>query len=232
QDREACRVSREETESHFRQRKTGKLCLMVTSTRPNEGKSLTACNLAMTFARKGKRTLLIDADFRLGRVDKIFNVTVSTGVDDLLSQPDMTDSQFLENVSLCFQPTVQRNLVLAPRSRSNPNAGEMVSSDRFKSFIVLAKEQFDVVIIDTPPILITPEPLALVEVVDGILFVCLSGGTVAADAADAVGILEERGVKVAAILNGMRDSPFARNHYKKYSYYYQAQTAASGQENG
>ena len=226
EDLEAYRVIREETESYFRKGAEGKCCLLMTSTRPNEGKTLTACNLAMTFARKGKRTLLIDADFRLGRIDKIFNIPASTGVDELLGQTDMSDEAFRENVSLCFQPTMQRNLVLAPRSRSNPNAGELVSSDRFKSFIKLTRELFDIVIIDTPPIMITPEPLALAEVVDGVLFVCLSGGTAVSDSVEATRILAERGVRVGAILNGVKQSPFAQNRYKKYSYYYQSQPPA------
>lgn len=223
EDLESYRHIREETESYFRSGPDGKYCLLITSTRPNEGKTTMSANLAMTFARKGKRTLLIDADFRLGRVDKVFNTPASTGVDELLGQGDLSDGQFLESASLCFMPTMQRNLVIAPRSRSNPNAGELVSSDRFKAFIRLAREQFDVVLIDTPPIMITPEPLSLTEVVDGVLFVCLSGGTVVSEVQEAIQILEERGTKVGVVLNGLKGSPFEANRYKKYSYYYQVQ---------
>jgi capsular exopolysaccharide synthesis family protein len=223
EDLEAYRHIREETESFFRTGSEGKFCLLITSVQPNEGKTTTSCNLAMTFARKGKRTLLIDADFRLGLVGRIFNLPVSTGVDELLAQQDMSDQQFTESASLCFLSTMQRDLVIAPRSRFNPSAGEMVSSDRFKAFIRLAKEQFDVVLVDSPPIMITPEPLSLAEVVDGVLFVCLSGGTVASDAREAAEILAERGSKVGVVLNGVRDTPFAKNRYKKYSQYYQAQ---------
>jgi capsular exopolysaccharide synthesis family protein len=228
-DLEAYRIIREETESFYRTRVQGKHCLLLTSTRPNEGKTLTACNLAMTFARKGKRTLLVDADFRLGRVDKIFNIPASTGLDELLSQPELSDAQFMESASLCFVSTMQRNLVIAPRSRFNANAGELVSSDRFKAFIRLAKELFDVVIVDTPPIMITPEPLSLTEVVDGVIFICRSGETVVSEAKEATQILEERGVRVAAVLNGIRSSPFEHNRYKKYSYYYQDQPRPDGQ---
>jgi capsular exopolysaccharide synthesis family protein len=221
EDLEAFRIIREEAENYFRTGKSGKLCLMITSTQPNEGKTLIACNLAMTFARKGKRTLLIDADFRLGRVDKVFNMPGTTGLDELLAQTDLTETDFMEAVTLCFQPTMQRNLVVVPRKNANPNAAEMVSSDRFKAFIRMVREQFDVVIIDTPPVMITPEPLSLAEVTDGVIYVCRSGNTAVSDSLEAVQILEERGVDVAAILNGVHPSPFIENRYQKYSYYYQ-----------
>ena len=229
EDLEAYRLIREEVESHFRSADDSKYCLLITSTRPNEGKTTMSCNLAMTFARKGKRTLLIDADFRLGRVSQVFNLPAATGLDELLGQQDMSDAQFIEAASMCFQPTMQRNLVLAPRNRANPNASELVSSDRFKAFILLAREQFDVVLIDSPPIMITPEPLALTEVVDGVIFVCLSGGTVVSEAREASEILLERGAKVGVVVNGVRSSPFEQNRYKKYSYYYQAQPKPSEQ---
>ncbi len=220
EDLEGFRIIREEAENFFRNKRVGKCCLMVTSTQPNEGKTMITCNLAMTFARKGKRTLLIDADFRLGRVDKVFNMPDATGLDELLSQTQLSDAQFMETVTLCFQPTMQRNLVVVSRKKFNPNAGEMVSSDRFKAFIRMAKEQFDVVLIDTPPVMITPEPLSLAEVTDGVIYVCRSGNTSVSDSLEAVKVLEERGVKVAAILNGVKNSPFIQNRYSKYSYYY------------
>lgn len=224
EDVEAFRIIREETENAFRNpANPGKYCLMITSSLPNEGKSTCSCNLAMTFARKGKRTLLVDADFRLGRIAKIFNLTVDTGLDEILGQVDIPFSQFVEIAPMAFKATVQRDLVVAPRRSSNPNAGEMVSSDRFKAFIRLAKEQFDVVIIDTPPVMITPEPLSLAELADGVIFVCRSGKTVASEAREAVEILKERRVKVVSILNCVENTPFQHNRYKKYSYYYQVQ---------
>ncbi|HLP40163.1 MAG TPA: AAA family ATPase [Fibrobacteria bacterium] len=224
EDVEAFRIVREEAENVFRNpARPGKYCLMITSSLPNEGKSTCSCNLAMTFARKGKRTLLVDADFRLGRIARIFNMTVETGLDEILGQQDIPFSQFVEIAPLAYKATMQRDLVVAPRKLANPNAGEMVSSDRFKDFIRLAKEQFDIVIIDTPPVMITPEPLSLAELSDGVIFACRSGSTVASEAREAVDVLKERRVKVVAILNGVRNTPFQSNRYHKYSYYYSVQ---------
>lgn len=224
EDIESFRLVREEIENSFRNPAApGKFCLMITSSRPHEGKSTCAANLAITFARKGKRTLLVDADFRLGRAARLFNLNVSTGIDTILDQPDIDAGQFLESASLVFQPTLQRNLVLAPRKSSNANASELISSDRFKDFLRMAREQFDVVIIDTPPVMITPEPLSLAELADGVLFICRSGMTVASEARDAIQILRERNSRIAAILNGSKTSPFEENRYRKYAYYYQVQ---------
>lgn len=226
EDVEAFRLVREEIENSFRNpAHPGRFSLMVTSSRPHEGKSTCAANLAITFARKGKRTLLVDADFRLGRVAKIFNLNVPTGIDTILDQADIGSDQFLESVSLAFLPTLQQNLVVAPCKASNPNASELISSDRFKEFLRLAREQFEVVIIDTPPVMITPEPLSLAESADGIIFVCRSGLTIASEARDAIDFLRERNNRIAAFLNGVMTSPFEENRYKKYSYYYQVQTA-------
>jgi polysaccharide biosynthesis transport protein len=224
EDVESFRIIREEIENGFRNPGSpGKFCLMITSSRPHEGKSTCAANLAVAFARKGKRTLLVDADFRLGRVAQIFNLHVATGLDTILDQPDIDAAHFLESASLVFLPTLQRNLVVAPRKSPNPNAGELVSSDRFKSFITLAREQFDVVIVDTPPVMITPEPLSLAENVDGVIFICRAGLTSAREAREAVGTLRERNTRLGAILNGSKTSPFEVNRYAKYSYYYQVQ---------
>ncbi|MDB5103912.1 MAG: Capsular polysaccharide synthesis enzyme CpsD, exopolysaccharide synthesis [Fibrobacteres bacterium] len=231
EDIETFRLVREEIENSFRNpAHPGRYCLMVTSSRPHEGKSTCSANLAVTFARKGKRTLLIDADFRLGRVAKIFNLNVPTGIDTILDQPDIRGEQLMESVSLAFLPTLQQNLIVAPCKASNANASELISSDRFKDFLLLAREQFDVVIIDTPPVMITPEPLSLAEAVDGIIFVCRSGMTLASEARDAVEFLKERNLKVSALLNRVKTSPFEANRYKKYSYYYQVQPAPNAQE--
>jgi polysaccharide biosynthesis transport protein len=220
-DLEAYRLIREETESFFKNpNRPNSLVLLVTSTQPGEGKTLTSSNIALTFARKGKRTLLVDADFRLGRVAKVFNAKPSTGLDEMLSQEDLSMEEFLGAASLCFVPSLQNGLVLVPRKVNNPNAGEMVSSDRFKAFIRMAISQFDVVIIDTPPMMITPEPLSLAELVDGVIFVTRSGLTPVAPAREALQTLQDRGVRVAVVLNGVHHSPFEDDRYKKYSYYY------------
>ncbi|MDQ3001648.1 MAG: AAA family ATPase [Fibrobacterota bacterium] len=230
EDVEAFRIIREEIENAFRNpAAAGKYCIMITSSRPHEGKSTCAANLAVTFARKGKRTLLVDADFRLGRTAKIFNLKVSTGIDTILDQTDINAEQFLESATLVFQHTMQRNLVIAPCKSPNANASELVSSDRFKAFIRMARDQFDVVIIDTPPVMITPEPLSLAELTDGVVFLCRSGLTVASEAREAVENLKERNTKIAAILNCAKTSPFEQSRYKKYSYYYQVQPAPDAQ---
>ena len=89
----------------------------------------------------------------------------------------------------------------------------------------MARGQFDVVILDMPPVMITPEPLSLAEQADGVIFVCRAGMTAAREAREAVEILFERNANIAAILNGSATSPFEENRYRKYSYYYQVQPA-------
>ncbi len=233
EDVECFRIIREEAENTFRNpAHPGRYCIMFTSSHPHEGKSTCASNLAVTFARKGKRTLLVDADFRLGRIARIFNLQVGTGLDEVLGRSDLSPAQFLDTATQTFLNTRQRNLVVAPRKFPDPDAGEIASSDRFIAFIKMVREQFDVVIIDAPPVIITPEPLSMAEATDGIIFVCRSGNTTAAEAREAISILRDRRVPMAAILNGVKDTPFHRSRYRKYSYYYQVQPKPGGEGGG
>lgn len=131
--------------------------------------------------------------------------------------------KFLESVPMAFLPTTQMNLVVAPRRIQNDNASELIASDRFKAFIQMVREEFDVVIVDTPPVLITPEPLSLAEVTVGVIFVCRSGVTTASEAREAVDTFLDRNMRVAVILNAVRDTFFDRSRFRKYSYYYHVQ---------
>ncbi len=221
-DLEGFRMIREECESFFgRPERAGKLLLMVTSALPEEGKTMISSNLALAFARKGKRTLLIDADFRLGRLAQAFQVAPTTGLDEMLGQEHLSREEFLRAATWCYMPSVQKNLVLLPRKNFNGNAGELISSEKFKAFVRMVGEQFDVVIIDTPPMAITSDPLAVAELTDGVIFVSRSGSTPLSQALAAVERLRERNVRVGAVLNGLRHTPVERDRYKKYAYYYE-----------
>ena len=121
---------------------------------------------------------------------------------------------------------MQKNLILLPHSHFNSNAGEMVSSEKFKSLVKMLRDHFDVIIMDTTPMSITSEPLALCELVDGVIFVCRSGVTTLGNAKEAIEHLYERHIKVGTILNGVNFTLFEKNRYLKYNAYYQGKDSS------
>ncbi len=227
EDIETFRLIREELENIFvKYSANGKLCLMVTSTQPHDGKSICASNLAVAFARKGRKTLLIDGDLRLGRLHKIFGLNPTSGFEELLARTDLKENEFLQEATALLKKTVQSNLILMPRRKAALNAGELIASPRYAAFVRMARSQSDVVIIDTPPVLITPEPLPLAKQADGILFVLRSGVTSVAESRDALATLREHNPRIVSLVNQAKTSPFHSNRYLKYAYYYNAQMQA------
>ncbi len=222
EDVESYRLLREECLNYFVGRSSHRICLLVTSTHPGEGKSTCASNLAISFARTGKKVLLVDADFRLGRIDTMFGYSSQYGLLDLLKSDTSTDSELMEQASEAILPTAQSNLFLAPKGSQDASAGELIGSDRLLTFLRLARIDFEVVIIDTPPVAITADPLSLLDCVDGVVYVCRSGMTAVSDARDALQLVMDRKVKIGMIVNAVTRSPFQGNRYSKYGYYYHA----------
>jgi succinoglycan biosynthesis transport protein ExoP len=137
--------------------------LQVTSPSSGDGKSTVSANLAISIAHSGKRVLLIDADFRRPRVHQLFGVENDRGMSsvltDMLDLPDAISSTSVENLWL---------LTCGPLP-ANPS--ELLSSARFAGLLELLREKFELVIIDTPPVLAVTDPLNVCTRVDGVLVV-------------------------------------------------------------
>jgi capsular exopolysaccharide synthesis family protein len=118
--------------------------LLVTSANPLEGKSTTATNLAVAMAKAGRRTLLVDADLRSPTLHLQFGVTNNTGLTTLLSADDVDFRQVL-----C--PTAVTGLTLIPSGPLPQNVADLLASGRLRRFVKCAKEGWDVVILDSPP---------------------------------------------------------------------------------
>ncbi len=221
EDLESYRAIREECLTYFSEEKSGPaLVLLTTSTRPGEGKSTCSSNLALSFARTGKKVLLIDAELRLGQIDIIFGKNGELGLMDLLRKPISSIQDFLEECKQIIMKTDQENLDIVSKGKTDPSAAEMVGSEKLRAFIEWAKMAYDIVIIDTPPLAVTADPLALLNEVDGVVFVTRSGRTILSEARECIQSIRERKVRVGVILNRASVSPFKHNKYRKYGYYY------------
>jgi len=135
--------------------------LMITSPCPGDGKSTTISNLAVSLAQTGKKVLLVDADLRRPTIYRIFGIEQSPGLGDFLS-----DQQELNE---CIRPSEQPNLDLCPNGCKTSRPAELLESDRFRDFVNQARQLYDFVLIDTPPILVVADPMIIGEVVDGCL---------------------------------------------------------------
>lgn len=166
--------------------------IVVTSAAPSEGKTITAANLAVIFAHEGRRVLLVDCDVRRPKLHTMLRVPRSPGLADLLrSDADMaelsTRTQALET-DLPLSPdevpatdfirsTGIRGLHLLPCGRIEPTMADLSSAARLRRLLGDLSKWFDVVIMDTPPVLAVADAGILGAMADGVLLVVRAGQT-------------------------------------------------------
>jgi len=143
--------------------------LMVTSSGPGEGKSTTVANLAVTFAQLGKKVLLVDADLRKPTVHHTFSVNNQVGFTTVLTKQASLEKAVVE--------TDEQDLYVLTSGPIPPNPAELLSSKSMEQFIEEAKEQFDFVLFDTPPLLAVADPQILANQCDGSILVVYSERT-------------------------------------------------------
>ncbi|MGI9457307.1 MAG: CpsD/CapB family tyrosine-protein kinase, partial [Aeoliella sp.] len=137
--------------------------IQFTSPTPSDGASLIAGNVAVALASAGKRVVLLDADLRRPSLDKLLGVQAGTGLAELLD-----DKANLPDV-LCA--TGIENLELLPSGSCPTNPAELLSMPRFVELLDTLRDQFDFVIVDTPPLLAVSDPLSVAQHVNGVVLV-------------------------------------------------------------
>jgi len=181
--------------------------IVVTSSAPGEGKSTTVANLAIVFAQQGKKTLLIDADMRKPTIHYKFNLENHKGLTNVLTKRnDLED---------CFQESVIENLSVLTTGPIPPNPAELLGSKIMDDVLGEALEQFDMILIDTPPVLAVTDAQILANRCDGTILVVKSGET-QIDAAKKAKelLLSANGKLLGTVLNQKKVN---QSHY--YYYY-------------
>lgn len=140
---------------------------LITSSHPNEGKTTVASNLAVVMAQMERRVLLVEADLRNPSFWRTFDVDGRPGLSELL---------LTEKYEETIDPLAE-SLTIIPAGEKPPNPGELIGSSRMRRFVDFARERFDTVIIDSPPIHAVSDALVLSSLVDGILLVVRSHKT-------------------------------------------------------
>lgn len=144
--------------------------IMITSTVPGEGKSMVSSNLAATFAAHGKRTLLVDCDFRRPSLNRLYDQKNDHGIMTWLQTGEERPGALEENKQLQIVP-ISNNLHLLRAGGESRNPTEMFDHPSFRALFEEFKTDFDVIILDTPPVGIFPDALLLAQMCDQILYV-------------------------------------------------------------
>ncbi len=184
--------------------------ILVTSSGPNEGKTTVTSNLGVVMAQSNRKVLIIDCDLRRPKVHKVFGLNHSVGVTNLL----IDDA---DPVTLAQATTIQGLYVLAS-GPIPPNPAELVGSHRMQVLLSRAVENYDFVLVDSPPVNMVTDPVLLSSMVDGVLMVVKSAGTRIDHAREALEKLKKVEAKMVGVVLNNVDT--TAGYYYYYNYYY------------
>lgn len=180
--------------------------ISIASSIHNEGKTITALNLAITMAHdlNKKSILFIDADLRRSKIHKILGIDkIEAGLSEYLQ-----DSLSLDNVLI---KTGIENLTLLPAGKGPKNPAELLSSYRMRDLLKILRNHFDYIILDTPPVLPVTDPSVIGSQVDGVVMVVHAGRTQRNIVQHAKHLLDQARVKVLGYI--MTNVEYHLPHY-------------------
>ena len=190
---------------------------VVSSPTANNGKSINAINMAISFAQMGKKTLLIDADMRNPTVHRMFSIPVKNGLSEILA--GLTDS-------ITVSKTDIENLSLLTAGKIPPNPAELLSSARMDKLLEFVKAHYDCVLVDTPPINLVTDSTAFATKATGYIMVVKLITTDMQDVRTAVNSLKHIGAPIVGFVmndvtaSGKRYSSYYKRGYSRSKYYY------------
>jgi succinoglycan biosynthesis transport protein ExoP len=153
----------------FARREAGPCTVVLTSANPGEGKTTVAANLALALSEVGQRVVLIDADLRRPRLHTVFESPIAPGFSDLL-----TDRA---RIPQAIRATAFANLSLLPAGAEDPAATALLYSSRLRDILEYCRKNFDIVLLDTPPMLQIADARVIGRVADSVVLVIRAGKT-------------------------------------------------------
>ena len=173
--------------------------LVVTSPAPDEGKSTTVANLAVTMAQGGRSTILVDCDLRRPSLHTLFGLS---------SEPGLTNLVLKEDERPALQETEVEGLQFLASGPLPPNPADMLGSKRLDEIIASLSGSAEIVLFDAPPVIAVTDATVLGSKVDGVLLVVSAGKTRRDHAERAKEMLEKANVRIvgAALTNAPKDS--------------------------
>ena len=194
---------------HHAQADRGLKVVMVASALPGEGKTLTASNLALTLSESyQRRVLLVDADLRRPSIHQVFSLPNMSGLTDGLRAVEPRKLTVVE---------VSPQLSVLPAGRPDPDPMSVLTSERMQQVLDEARDRFDWVIVDTPPVGLLPDAHLLAAMVDGTLLVVRAGATPARAVTQATHVIGRERL-LGVVLNRVDEASLSHGGYY-YSYY-------------
>ncbi|WP_242216885.1 CpsD/CapB family tyrosine-protein kinase [Bacillus cereus group sp. BfR-BA-01380] len=180
--------------------------LVVTSANPGEGKTTTTANLAVAFAQQGDKILLIDADLRKPVLHQLFHVDAVFGLTDVLSKQ--------RTLQGCIAKTDVENVHLLPCGPIPPNPAELLGSTMMGELLQEAKEYYDLILFDTPPVLAVTDAQVIANQCEGTVLVLCSGKTEKEQALKAKNVLHHTNTTLlGVVLNAKPRSEHTYGYY-------------------
>lgn len=206
------------TSLHFAMLEATNNRLMITGPSPNIGKSFISVNLGAVIAQGGKRVLVVDADMRKGHVHTAFNAESQGGLSEVLAEKC--------GIEEAIRQSPVNGLSYIARGKAPPNPSELLMSDRFSQLLESLSQRFDLVIIDTPPVLAVTDAAVIGHQCGTTLMVARFGLNPAREIDVAIRRLESAGVEVkGGILNAIERKAATSFGYGYYHYAYKTKDA-------
>ena len=191
--------------------------ILITSAIPSEGKSLISANLAYSCANHGKKTILIDFDLRRPGIHKFCNITNESGLLTLINHAQ-DSSEGLQELAYKTLTQIHPNLFVLPSGGKTRAATELLESSEYERVLFELRKMADVIIIDSPPIGLFPDSLAIARRVDEVLFVTRYGKVSRKIAKNLLESIDETGARILGVV--LNDLPQKKTPGYYYSGYY------------
>jgi capsular exopolysaccharide synthesis family protein len=212
---------------YFNTKGTNRKVIQVTSANTGDGKTTVAGNLAVAIAQSGKRVVLVDGDMRRPRIHALFGVRPELGLSSVIAGEASVTQALVDS-------GVDRLSLLTCGPRPE-NPAELLTQPRFEAVLDELRQQFDYVIVDTPPLLAVTDPAVVVSRMDGcFLVVRLSrhGRPAAERAREILHTLQANVIGVVVNAVGKASGAYGYEHYSYEHYYGGPYVSAAGQPNG
>jgi len=184
--------------------------IVVTSSQPDEGKSTIISNLAITFAENNKKVLLIDCDLRKPIVHKNFALSNSDGLTSLVARESKLEE--------CIKTTTISNLYILTSGPIPPNPAELLGSKKMKSLLKEFSEVFDIILLDTPPVLAVTDAQILSTLCDGVVLVTSFGQAEKNAVVRAKELIDKVGGRILGVVMNKVPNKSKSYYYYRYNY--------------
>ncbi|MBN1938008.1 MAG: polysaccharide biosynthesis tyrosine autokinase [Candidatus Aminicenantes bacterium] len=187
--------------------------IAFTSTQPEEGKSATISNIAISFAQMAEKVLAIDADLRKPRLHKIFQVNNTVGLSDVLTgRVDLDEA---------VQKTPVAHFSLLPSGPHPPNPAELLNSKKMIALLETVRKKYEIILIDLPPVLAVVDPMIVAALADMTVLILKTGKTTRKPLLRAIEELRKAKARIAGVIFNDAESKKGTFYtpYFQYEYY-------------